>query len=91
MTQRTIWKYTVEVQAVNAIKMPAGATILGCNTDPHGVMSIWCKVDPQAEHTDRTVAVRGTGQTWDDDREGAYIGSVAGGAFVWHLYDLGEI
>ena len=93
----TIWKYEVEPDLVNQVyEMPIGAIILSFGLDGQGKMCFWAQVDDSAQREGHLISCVGTG--WpidivnsDLNRYANFIGTVARGPYVWHLFDLGGV
>ena len=95
MTMETIWKYPIEIQDRQTIKMPRGAAILCCQVQK-GVPCIWAFVDSAVkEMSERIIRIFGTGLPITRDRcEGwpwpfRYIGTfqTLNGDFVGHVFE----
>lgn len=88
----TVWKYEIEPELVNQVyNLPMGAIILSFGADPAGKLCFWAQVDDSAPMVDHVVSCIGTG--WEIASDGRYmnfIGTTTKGAYVWHLFDLGE-
>lgn len=92
---QTIWKYGIDPDIViQTYRMPKGAIVLSIGDDPHGKMCFWAQVDPCAPLEDHLVACVGTGWEIDNMFAGGryvnFVGTVTRGAYVWHMFDLGE-
>lgn len=80
-----IWKFPLEIGA-NIIPMPVGARIVHAHMQ-NGVACLWALVDPSEPKVARSFHVAGTG--WDvDGQRMQYVGTVHGGAFVWHIFEV---
>jgi len=88
----TIYKFAVPISDDITIVMPAGARLLSVQTQ-HGAPSLWAMVDPSAPSVRRRLALRGTGHNADSLSLAPFVGTfqTEGGAFVGHLFDLGEV
>jgi hypothetical protein len=85
----TIWKYDVLFGDEFILDMPAGATVLSANYDPHGQLCMWAIVDPTADPEKRTFCLRGTGNPLMRPRDSLrFIATVRQGPFMWHLFEL---
>jgi hypothetical protein len=93
-TERTIWKFAIEVTDEFTLEMPIGAEPLHVETQrvngPNAQYEqpcLWALVDPTAEREQRTFYVHGTGHPVHADAE--HIGSflLYGGSFVGHVFE----
>lgn len=91
----TIWKFPLQLLAVQTVQMPRGSKIIHVDFQDGGVM-LWALVDPDKPHCSRRIDIAGTGHTLRHPTitEGVrdHIGSVLQneGQFVWHVFDIGE-
>lgn len=83
---RQIWKFPIETVGSQVIIMPRLAEIL-CVQLQNGEPHIWANVKPDADKTQRTLHVYGTGHTIRDTNS-RYIGTYQYESFVWHVYEL---
>jgi hypothetical protein len=86
--RKTIWKFQFDVSRRVSLMMPAGAKLLHVQKQ-NGVPCVWAIVDPDAAVVERWLVVRGTGHPVAEDIP--YIGTILSGAFVWHVFDKGEV
>jgi hypothetical protein len=90
MTDRAIWKYTLEVTDLQTLEMPVGAEILSVQMQ-HGVPTLWATVNPAALTQFRTIAIHGTGNPIPGD-PGIFLGTVqqqvGNSTLVWHIFSL---
>lgn len=92
----TVHKYPLALQAKQEVPMPLGAQLLTVQTQGHELM-LWARVDDEARQVRRSIWVCGTGHpapkegVSSEGSFGHYIATVQQGAFVWHLFDMGEI
>lgn len=82
---KTIWKFHLKEERQQTIAMPIGSRIL-CVQEQVG-LTMWAEVDPSAAKEERCVEIFGTGHDLNE-AERTYIGTVMGGPYVWHLYEL---
>lgn len=85
---RKIFKYPLDARERQEISMPIGAKIL-CVQMQDGEPKIWADVNESLTKEDRSILIFGTGSTMPlNDMK--YIGTyqVAGGRFVFHVYEL---
>lgn len=70
------------------LAMPGGAVVLALQLQ-HDVPTLWAQVDPKNRAVTRIFEWVGTGCEVPDG--GKYVGTVQlqGGAFVFHLYEVG--
>jgi hypothetical protein len=87
---RTVWKYDLQMTAVQVIVMPTGATPVAVNVQ-RSFPRLWAIVDPESETPgrERTFRIVGTGhpEVQESDR---YIGTffTQDGDFVWHVFEV---
>ncbi len=86
-----IYKYPIEIADSLEVPMQKGARLL-CVQVQSGEVCLWAMVNEHAPLVPRRLAVRGTGHNCDGLEEKVYVGTfqLAHGAFVGHLFDLGE-
>ncbi len=86
---KTIYKYPVSFGEFTQ-RMPKGAKVLSVQ-EQNGGIQMWALVDPPAPLEERRFILAGTGHLLPDDAEQRFVGTLqqAGGALVWHLFDLG--
>ncbi len=84
-----IWKYTADQPGINHVTMPENARII--SVQPVGnTVTLWAEVNPAARWVNRRIQRVLTGES---PSGGAWhLGTCVfdGGAFVVHVYDLGE-
>lgn len=85
----TVWKFPLEKTDVQSVPMSAGAELL-CVDMQHSTIMLWARLDPEATMMRRFIAIVGTGNPAPTPEDGAYVGSVFDGPFVWHVFDGGE-
>lgn len=73
---RVIWKYPLN-PGVNTLQLPAGATVLSVAAQGQDVV-LWAYVDPDPNtpKEPRTFVAFATGEKFDDDPIGPFIGTV---------------
>ena len=84
----SIWKFPIVRTDEQKIEMPVGAKVLSVQMQ-NGIPCIWAIIDTDARIESRSIAVVGTGNpcwcfTW------AFIGTVADGDFMWHVFTEGN-
>jgi hypothetical protein len=87
---KTIWRYTLSVQDINNISIPANGRILyvGSTNDQNPVL--WIEVDTKVVEEIRYFRIYGTGHPHlEDDIARKYVGTVIvnRGNLVWHVYE----
>lgn len=90
---KEIWKYRLSVSMAQTLEMPAGAELLSVHMQ-YEVPCLWAIVEVTAPTAQRQIIMEATGdllglKTSPDN----FIGTVlmAGGQFVWHFFDGGEL
>ena len=88
---KQIFKYPLEVDDYQEIRMPGDAVILDVQ-DQNRQIVLWALVDRQNPEESRCFRVIGTGQPMVDDGGLVYVGSVqqwydVGGSLVWHIFE----
>jgi hypothetical protein len=83
----TVWKYALEVNDINMIRMPMHSRIL-CVQAQHDSPGIWALVDPENPLETRTFLVFGTGRRIDYIDPSHYIGTFQLGALVFHVFEM---
>jgi len=98
MATREIWKYHITLDdparlelpdgAEVRIEMPVGAEVL-CVQTQRGQPTIWAMVNPEEGRTGFHFRVIATGQAFNADRLGRYIGTyqLSNGLLVYHLFE----
>ena len=82
----TIWKFQLQVEDVQYINMPKGATFLSVGTQ-YEIPCVWAMVDPDAERVMVPVHTMTTGS--QDEVEGLrFLGTyqLLSGQFVGHVF-----
>lgn len=84
----TIWKYPLEITDEQSVMLPEGSDILSAQVQG-GTLCLWVKVNPKAPLSRRTIRIFGTGHPVPDEPL-VFIDTVqmAGGALVWHVFEL---
>jgi hypothetical protein len=88
VSERTIWKYTLDVLDEQVIRMPRGAQVLTIQAQ-HNRPQIWALVSPDAALEARTFACFGTGHPFEGGSSLAYLGTyqIEAGALVFHVFE----
>lgn len=96
---KTIYKYDIPITDYFELWLPGGAQILKIecqHSEPirggeQDFVQLWAAVDTNNQSAIRKFAFYGTGHKFRHDNQ-IYIGSVilAGGALVFHLYEIGQ-
>ncbi len=82
---RTIYKYTLPLQDVVTLSMPAGAEVLSVGLQG-GNITLWAMVHPTSPQMDRVFYLYGTGNPISGG-EGRFIGTVQMNYFIWHVFE----
>ncbi len=91
-----IYKYPIGVDDTFSLRMHRGARVLCVQLqrapETGGDLCVWAMVDTDAPLVERTFALRGTGHDCTGLGDKPHVGTfqLAGGAFVGHLFDLGD-
>jgi hypothetical protein len=72
---------------VQELKMAANATILHAH-EQYGQVGLWAFCDPSEADETRKFIVLGTGHIHDIALGDKYIGTIHGGGFVWHIFEV---
>lgn len=84
---KSIYKYPLPIEDRPELWMPRGARVLSIQ-EQHGKLYVWAEIDEDAPREERRFYVFGTGH-----RVGGgpmrFLATVqmAGGRFVWHIYE----
>lgn len=91
MIEHTIYKYPLDVQKVQRIKMPSDSEIL-CVQMQNGKPCLWVSCSPMLEMLYRVINMTGTGHDLSNRVMGKYIGTfqMSEGELVFHVFDGGE-
>ena len=81
----TIWKFELELEIFQTIKMPNHADVRHIGLQGGGIC-IWAEVRPENPMVDRNFYVVGTGHPIPAEAR-YYRGTIQQGAFVWHIYE----
>lgn len=82
----TVWKFPIEIIAVQGVMMPPRAEIIHAGLDPAGDPCVWARVNPTTEKVERSICVTGTGGPIPEG-ENRHVGSFTHGPFVWHVWE----
>lgn len=93
--RQVIWKFPFKLTDVTLVSMPQNAKLLHVaqsNNLIEGDLMVWALVWPELPKKLRRLRVYGTGQRCEpaEGREN-YVGTVHLGAFLWHVFDGGEV
>jgi hypothetical protein len=89
MSEKTIWKYALEItDAPTFLSVPKDAEIL-CIQLQNGVPRVWMLCNPDAPPETRAFSCVGTGHPMAAGYKGSYVGTVQmmGGSLVWHFFE----
>jgi len=81
-----IWKFPLTLTNRQIVRMPKGARVLTVMFQQETVC-LWARVAPDAEPTDRTFWIFGTGHAMPRQLPLVYVGSVQQPPYVWHVYE----
>lgn len=86
-----IWKFELRIDDALTLTMPQGSRLLSVQVQA-GKPCLWAMVDPSRPRVSRRLAIRGTGHSCDSLTHElvGFVGTFQLGAFVGHLFDLGE-
>lgn len=87
---KTIYKYPLEAEDWQAIKMPRGAEILAVQTQGE-TPCLWALVDTENDSEERYLRVIGTGHPISsEDKYLRFIGTfqLMGGSLVFHVFEV---
>ncbi len=90
--KKSIWKFAIEVEDLQAITIPKSAIILSVQVQ-NGQICIWAIVNPSAPTVERVIRMAGTGHDLTNRPVlGEFIGTVQinGEQFIFHVFDGGE-
>lgn len=90
--KKSIWKFAIEVEDLQAITIPKAAEILSVQVQ-NGQICIWAIVNPSSPTVERVIRMAGTGHDLTNRPPlGKFIGTVQinGGQFIFHVFDGGE-
>ena len=84
---KAIWKFPLDLDVRQVVKMPKGAKTLDIQMQ-NGQFCLWALVDTAAEKVDVVICVHGTGHDVQDaDMEKQiYLSTVQRGRYVWHFF-----
>ena len=83
---RTIHKHILDGPRIKTtLMLPTGAKAIHTALQD-SLVTVWVECDPVAEGAERTFTVCSTGGELPQPAE--YIGTVHGGGFVWHVYEI---
>lgn len=85
---KVIWKFPIQIQDYQSIRMPTGAEILAVQVQG-GSPILWALVDPSAPLVSRQLRIIGTGHPISDN-PGKFVDTFQLGGFVGHVFDAGE-
>lgn len=84
---KRIYKYELNEQGVQTLKMPKGAEVISAIEQNNKVI-VYAIVDITKENEEREFSVIGTGWNIPDEllESNKFIGTVKVGIFVWHVF-----
>ena len=80
-----VFKLTLEIKDEQKVQLQKGSSILKCE-EQHDKITLWYLCDPEAELSEETFYVVGTGQQLPDTFPGLYVGTAQVGPLVWHVF-----
>ncbi len=85
---KKIFKYPIELAAIQTVELPKGAEILSVQFQRED-LCLWAKVTEEAPRQNRTIVIYGTGHAIAEDAGDKFIATVQqhGGNFVWHVFE----
>lgn len=83
---RTIWKYPLELDALQKIEMPKGAEILSC-AEQDGAIVVWAMVSPAADKQTRQFEIFWTGDGVPSLGRRRFLATVTVGRYVHHVFE----
>lgn len=83
-----IWKFSLGLQRMQTVAMPAGAQLLSV-ANQQVTLVIWAMVDPNKADEPRSIEVIGTGQEIPTDMgvDRKFLGTVIMEPYVWHVFE----
>lgn len=86
-SDKTIWKFPLDITDLQPVRMPQGAQILSVQMQ-YDRLVLWAVVDPEAKGELRTIEIIGTGNLVNPASR-QFIGTVQmnGGLLVWHIFE----
>lgn len=81
----SVFKTTLKIEDEQKVPMQRGSRILKV-AEQNGKVTLWYLCDCEAELTDETFYVIGTGQQLPDTFPGNYVGSCKCEEFIWHVF-----
>lgn len=82
---RTIYKYPLDIQDVQYVNAPMGATPLHVD-EQFVVLNLWMSIDTDRPNVKHRIVIRGTGHPQRSD-DGNYVGTVLmQSGLVWHVF-----
>ncbi len=91
MRNLAVWKYSLGMIPQGTVEIQRGAKILSVG-EQEGIMTIWALVDTDEIKVHRNILVVGTGHVYEDETfDKEFIGTIFFGAYVFHIFDGGEV
>jgi len=86
---KTIWKFELVPNRVQAIPIPFGGQILSVQTKTENTPLLWVLVDPEMPLRDRHIGIYTTNTAVPDD-PGRYVGTflIYDGTLEFHLFEM---
>ena len=87
---KTVWKFPIPLEDFVTVEMPMRSKVLSV-AEQNGQLCLWALVDPMQKKHPRSFRIAGTGHPIDTEDCGvSLVGTVitAGGALVWHVFEV---
>ena len=82
-----IFKYRLPLIKEPKVQMPDGAEVIHVGMQDDQI-TLWAKVDSNAEMETRNFAIAGTGRPDKRIRDAVHLGTVFDGGLVWHVFEI---
>lgn len=90
MTNKTIYKYPLQVTDLQSVSLPEGWKFVHVGLDPDGELALWAWVNPETPLSVQVIVnIFGTGNPIPplaSDETYEHLGSVVQGPFMWHVF-----
>lgn len=85
----TVYKYKIELQDEQIVKLPRGVKILNVDTQDSEIF-IWALVDTERDLREIKILIRGTGHEIISCINKKYIGTIQllGGKLIYHIFEI---
>jgi hypothetical protein len=85
---KTIYKYPLMLAGVQHVVMPHGASLMSVQVQNNSIC-LWAYIETDNHPKTRRVLIVGTGHEVPPHLK--FVGTVQHGAYVWHIFDGGEL